>query len=145
VGEIPPAEHPTPLYLGGTVLDFWIAGLRQAGLWPGDFVRWEDLGAASQVVVDDMFLATDEAYYYSDDPLQPVTWETVRPGDIVTIDDHVGILLEDRGPGGGGDGVLNRWDRILNAYFEPLRDNEMGEAFHADIRVYRLRGVELGQ
>jgi hypothetical protein len=58
---------------------------------------------------------------------------------MVTIDDHVGILFEDRGPGGGGDGLLNRWDRILGGYFEPLRALQIGDGFHADIRVYRLR------
>lgn len=141
VGDVPAEGHPTTLFLGGTVLDFWVAGLRGAGQWWGGYVPWEALSGQAEVVVDDMFLATDDAYYYSDDPLRAVSWDVVAPGDIVTIDDHVGILLEDRGPGGGGDGILNRWDRILNAYFEPLRENEMGEAFHADIRIYRLAGV----
>jgi hypothetical protein len=138
VGEVPPERHPTTLYLGGTILDFWVAGLRDAGQWSGGYLPWERLEDRAEVIVDDMFLATDGSYYYSADPLRAVDWSTVRPGDLVTIDDHVGVLLEDRGPGGGGDGVLSRWDRILNAYFEPLRENEMGEAFHADIRIYRL-------
>lgn len=141
VGEVPVESHPTSLYLGGTVLDFWIGGLRGAGEWSGGYVPWESLPERARVIVEDMFLATDGSYYYSDDPLRAVGWDSVQPGDIVTIDDHVGILFEDRGPGGGGDGILNRWDRILNAYFEPLRENEMGEAFHADIRVYRLEGL----
>jgi hypothetical protein len=142
VGEVAEEEHPTRRFIGGTVLDFWIAGLRAAGRWPGDFVPWEALADSAEIVVDDMYLASDETYYYTDDPLRPVTWDEVAPGDVVSIDDHVGVLLEDRGPGGGGDGLLNRWDRILEAYFEPLRETAMGEAFVADIRVYRLAAAD---
>ena len=102
-------------------------------------VRWDRLEEVADVVVDDMFLANDGAYYWTSDPLRPVDWGTVMPGDIVTIDDHVGIVFEDRGPGGGGDGVLNRWDEAWEAYFEPLRTTQLGEAFVSDIRVWRLR------
>ena len=85
-----------------------------------------------------MFLADDGTYYYTMDPLRPVTFDDVRVGDLLSIEDHVGILYQDRGPGGGGDGVLNRWDRLLGGYFEPLRDMPLGEAFVSGVTVYRL-------
>lgn len=129
-------------YLGGTILDFWLAGRRLAGSYEGPLVDWDELPEVAVVAVDEMFLATDGTYYWTDDPLRPVTWHDVSAGDLVAIEDHVGVLWEDRGPGGGGDGLLNRWDRALEAYFEPLRDTALGDAFVSGITVYRLREIE---
>jgi hypothetical protein len=89
-------------------------------------------------VVEEMFLAEDGIYYYTDDPFRPVTFDEVHPGDLLSIEDHVGVLYQDRSPGGGGDGVLNKWDRLLGGYFEPLRGMPVEEAFHSGIIVYRL-------
>ncbi|MFW6198645.1 MAG: hypothetical protein ACOC5E_02355 [Acidobacteriota bacterium] len=125
-------------YVGGTVLTFWLASLHELGAWSGPLIDWEELPDVAEVVVEEMFLANDGTYYFTDDPLRPVTWEEVRAGDLLVIEDHVGVLFEDRGPGGGGDGRLNRWDRALEAYFEPLRDNPLGDAFVSGITVYRL-------
>ena len=91
-----------------------------------------------ETVVADMFLADDGAYYYADDPLRPVTFDDVSVGDLVSIEDHVGVLYQDRGPGGAGDGILNSVDRILGGYFEPLRDMPIGEAFVSGVSVYRF-------
>ena len=33
---------------------------------------------------------------------------------------------------------MNRWDRLLGGYFEPLRDMPVEDAFHSGITVYRL-------
>ena len=66
------------------------------------FLSWEELPQHATTVVEEMFLATDDAYYFTDDPLQPVTFEDVQPGDLLAIEDHVGILYQDRSPGGGG-------------------------------------------
>lgn len=137
--------HPVNLYLGGTVLDFWTAAQNASGMLVDPAPDWQRLDDLADVVVDDMFLATDGGYYYSADPRRAVSWATVRPGDVLAIEDHVGVLFEDRGPGGGGDGVLNRWDRALEAYFEPLRDTSLGDAFVADIRVYRLKAPDAGR
>ncbi len=134
-------DHPADAFLGGTVLDFWLRAQTAAGAYDGALVGWEELDQVADVVVGDMFLANDGAYYWTSDPLRAVDWDTVRPGDIVTIDDHVGIVFEDRGPGGGGDGLLNRWDEAWEAYFEPLRTTQLGEAFVSDIRVWRLRST----
>jgi hypothetical protein len=131
--------HPVREYLGGTVLTYWLRAQQQAGGYDGRLQTWEQLEAVADVVVDDMFLASDGAYYWTRDPLRPVDWGTVQVGDILAIEDHVGIVFEDRGPGGGGDGVLNRWDEAWEAYFEPLRTTQLGEAFEADISVWRLR------
>jgi len=139
VGEVDPAEHPTPLYLGGTILDFWMQARHLAGLSPYGPRPWERLADLADVVVDDMFIGRDGNYYWSSDPRLVVRWDLLRPGDLVTIDDHVGVLVEDRGPGGAGDGILNRWDRAWEAYFEPLRETALGDAFVADITIYRLR------
>lgn len=138
VGEVESGRHPVNRYLGGTILDFWLAARRATGAWSGGFVDWERLPEVAGVVVEEMFLASDGAYYHTDDPLRAVSWEDLRPGDLVVIEDHVGVLYEDRGPGGGGDGVLNRWDRALEAYFEPLRQTSLGDAFVSGISVYRL-------
>lgn len=135
----PPQAHPVTLYLGGTILDFWVAAQRDDASLANGVPDWERLEELADVVVDDMFLGEDGGYYHSSSPRRAVDWQTVRPGDVLAIEDHVGILYEDRGPGGGGDGVLNRWDRALEAYFEPLRETPLDEAFVADIRVYRLR------
>ena len=123
--------------MAATVLDFWIAALR-AGGQDVDFTSWEELPTVAETVVADMFLARDGNYYFANDPLRAVTFDVVRPGDLLAIEDHVGVLYEDRGPGGAGDGILNRWDRLLGAYFEPLRDIALGDAFEADVTVYRL-------
>jgi len=133
------AAHPVHDFLGGTVLAYWLSAQRAAGTYDGPLITWESLDQVADIVVDDMFLANDGGYYWTDDPLRPVAWGTVQVGDIVTIDDHVGILAQDRGPGGGGDGAVNRWDEAWEAYFEPLRKTQLGEAFVADIRVWRLR------
>lgn len=131
--------HPVHDFLGGTVLAFWLSAQRAAGNYDGPLITWESLDDVADVVVDDMFLANDGGYYWTRDPLRAVDWGTVQAGDIVTIDDHVGIIFQDRGPGGGGDGVVNRWDEAWEAYFEPLRTTPLGEAFVSDIRVWRLR------
>lgn len=133
--------HPVREYLGGTVLSFWLRAQQQAGGFDGLLQTWERLDTVADVVVDDMFLASDGSYYWTRDPLRPVDWGTVQVGDILAIEDHVGIVFEDRGPGGGGDGVLNRWDEAWEAYFEPLRTTPLGEAFEGDISVWRLRPV----
>ena len=139
VGRVVAAQHPAAGRIGGTVLDYWITANRELRSRSLPYFSWEELSNHADLLVDDMFLANDGTYYYSNDPLRPVTFDRVRPGDIVAIDDHIGVLFEDRGPGGGGDGLLNRWDRVLEAYFEPLRDSMMGDAFIADISVLRLR------
>lgn len=130
-------------YLGGTILDFWLASLRSADAYAGPLVDWERLPEIAETVVDEMFLANDGAYYWTDDPLRAVTWEEVEAGDLIVIEDHVGVLWQDRGPGGGGDGILNRWDRALEAYFEPLRDTALGDGFVSGITVYRLPEADL--
>jgi len=139
-----PREHPAELFLGGTILAFWQAAQRAAGAYHGPILPWDRLDEIADRVVDDMFLATDGTYYWTRDPLRAVDFDVVRPGDILTIDDHAGVLYEDRGPGGGGDGLLNRWDRAFEAYFEPLRTTQLGEAFVADIAVWRLREPSSG-
>lgn len=125
-------------YIGGTVLAFWIGAVRQQAGTGLPFFGWRQLPARARTVVDEMFLAKDGSYYYTDDPLRPVTYDTVETGDLLAIEDHVGVLLEDRGPDGAPDGVLNRWDRSLEAYFEPLRETALGDAFVSGITVYRL-------
>ena len=135
---IPAADHPATCFLGGTILDFWIATQRRLGDAELPFFGWEDLPARAELVVEEMFLADDGNYYHTADPLRPVTFEEVRPGDLVTIEDHVGVLYEDRSPGGAGDGILNTWDRLLGGYFEPIRDMPMGDAFVSGITIYRL-------
>jgi len=134
--------HPVHAHLGGTVLAYWLSAQRAAGTYEGPLITWESLDQVADIVVDDMFLANDGAYYWTRDPLRAVDWGTVQAGDIVTIEDHVGIIYQDRGPGGGGDGVVNRWDEAWEAYFEPLRTTQLGEAFVSDIRVWRLRTTE---
>lgn len=134
-----PGEHPAERYLGGTVLAFWLQAQRLVGAYDGGLVSWEQLPHIAELLIEDMFLARDGTYYHTDDPLRPVTFDQVHPGDLLTIEDHVGVLYEDRGPGGAGDGVLNRWDRLLEAYFEPLRDTAAGDAFIEGVSVYRLR------
>ena len=136
-GWPPSIDHPASGYLAGTVLDFWIASHRELGV-AVPFVDPEAIDQVADLIVSDMFLARDGGYYYSEDPLEPVTFEIVAPGDLLVIEDHTGVLFEDRGPGGGGDGLLNRWDRALEAYFEPLRTTLLGDAFVADVAVYRL-------
>jgi len=141
--EVPGGQHPAALYLGGTILDFWIGTQRSMGASGLPFMSWEELPQHAATVVEEMFLATDDAYYFSDDPLRRVTFEDVQPGDLLVIEDHVGILYQDRSPGGGGDGLLNRWDRILGGYFEPIRDMPIGDAFVSGITVYRLPPLEI--
>lgn len=138
------AAHPVHDYLGGTVLAYWLSAQQAAGTYDGPLITWESLDQVADVIVDDMFLASDGGYYWTRDPLRAVDWETVQVGDIVTIEDHVGIIFQDRGPGGGGDGLVNRWDEAWEAYFEPLRTTPLGEAFVADIRVWRLRTSAAG-
>jgi len=133
-----PAEHPATRFIGGTILDFWIATQRRLGSTDLPFFGWEELPEYSTVVIDEMFLANDGAYYFTNDPLRPVTFEDVRVGDLLTIEDHVGVLYQDRGPGGAGDGILNAGDRLLGGYFEPLRDMPVGDAFVSGITVYRM-------
>ncbi len=142
IGEMD--DHPAERFLGGTVLAFWQASRRRAGDFEGPILPWDRLEDIADRVVDDMFLAVDGAYYWTSDPLRAVGFDVVRQGDILTIDDHAGVLYEDRGPGGAGDGILNRWDRAFEAYFEPLRTTQLGEAFVADIAVWRLRGISPG-
>lgn len=133
-----PQQHPAERFLGGTVLDFWIAALRRGGA-DLPYFSWEELASRGEVVVDEIFLGDDDVYHPYRDPGRQITWGEVRPGDLVAIEDHVGVLYQDRSPGGGGDGVLNRWDRLLGGYFEPLRDLSMGDAFVSGATVYRLR------
>jgi len=139
---VPPERHPAAQYIGGTILDFWIDTQRSMGASSLPFMSWEELPQYATTVVEEMFLANDDAYYFTDDPLRPVTFEDVQPGDLLAIEDHIGILYQDRSPGGGGDGLLNRWDRILGGYFEPIRDMAMGDAFVSGITVYRLLPLE---
>ncbi len=131
-------DHPATRFIGGTILDFWIATQRQLGAEELPFFGWEELAERGAVVVEEMFLAGDGNYYYTDDPLRPVTFAEVRVGDLLSIEDHVGVLYQDRGPGGAGDGVLNAEDRLLGGYFEPLRDMPLSTAFLAGITVYRV-------
>jgi hypothetical protein len=139
VGDgLPPAEHPATRFIGGTILDFWIASQRSLGAGDLPFFGWQELAERGVIVVAEMYLADDGTYYYSDDPLRPVTFDEVRVGDLLSIEDHVGVLYQDRGPGGAGDGVLNGVDRLLGGYFEPLRDMPLSEAFISGITVYRL-------
>jgi len=112
------------------------------GAYDGPLLAWDRLPDVADVVVADMFLANDGIYYYTDDPMQPVRFGEVQVGDLLTIEDHVGVVYQDRGRGGGGDGLLGGEDRLLEAYFEPLRETAAGEAFVSDITVYRVRGGE---
>lgn len=137
------SAHPAGRFIGGTILDFWIATQRALGAANMEFFGWEDLGEWGTTVVEEMFLAEDGTYYYTYDPVRPVTFDEVQAGDLLSIEDHVGVLYQDRSPGGGGDGVLNKWDRLLGGYFEPLRDMPVEEAFHSGITVYRLT-VQVG-
>ena len=132
------AQHPATRYLGGTILDFWIAARRRLGDTDMEFWGWQQLENRGEVVVLDMFLGNDGFYYFTDDPMRAVTFEDVRVGDLVAIEDHVGVLYQDRGPGGAGDGVLGGDDRLLGGYFEPLRDMPIGEAFIAGVSVFRF-------
>jgi hypothetical protein len=138
LAPLPPERHPAARYIGGTILDFWVATQRSLGASGLPFISWEELPQHATPVVEEMYLATDDAYYYTADPLRPVTFEDVQPGDLLVIEDHVGVLYQDRSPGGGGDGILNRWDRILGGYFEPIRDMPLGDAFVSGITVFRL-------
>ena len=140
--QVPAEQHPTTRYLGGTILDFWIGTQRSMGASDLPFISWEELPEHAAMVVEEMFLGTDDVYYFSDGPLRAVTFEDVHPGDLLVIEDHVGILYQDRSPGGGGDGILNRWDRILGGYFEPIRDMALGDAFVSGITVYRLPSLD---
>lgn len=133
-----PAAHPAERFIGGTILDFWIATQRRLGAGELPFFGWQELPERAAVVIEEMFLAADGTYYHTAEPLRPVTFDEVQPGDLLSIEDHVGVLYQDRGPGGGGDGLLNAWDRLLGGYFEPLRDMPVEEAFLAGITVYRL-------
>lgn len=123
-------------YLGGTVLDFWVGAQRQLGR-DLPFHSWSELPRHADLVADDIFLARDGLYYYGRDPLRQVRFGEVQVGDLLAIDDHVGVLLEDRGPEGAPDGVLGRGDRVLEAYFEPLRESALGDAFVSGVQVYR--------
>ncbi len=133
-----PLEHAAERFIGGTILDFWIAASRRRGAPEMEFFGWEQLADHGQVVVEEMFLADDGTYYFTNDPLRPVTFDDVRVGDLISIEDHVGVLYQDRGPGGAGDGLLNSVDRLLGGYFEPLRDMPLGDAFVSGITVYRI-------
>lgn len=134
---LPAAEHPATRFIGGTILDFWIATQRQLGA-DLPFFGWEQLADRGEVIVAEMFLADDGVYYHTDDPLRPVSFEEVRIGDLLSIEDHVGVLYQDRGPGGAGNGILDGADRLLGGYFEPLRDMPSRDAFLAGITVYRF-------
>lgn len=142
--DLAPAEHPATRFIGGTVLDFWIATQRSLGAEAMDFFGWERLADRGKVVVREMFLANDGTYYFTDDPLRSVTYDDVAVGDLLAIEDHVGVLYQDRGPGGAGDGVLNSGDRLLGGYFEPLRDMPVGDAFISGITVYRVDAAAFG-
>jgi len=141
-----PADHPATRFIGGTILDFWIATQRSLGADEMPFFGWQELATRGEVVVDEMFLADDGIYYHMNDPLRPVTFEEVRVGDLLSIEDHVGVLYQDRGPGGAGDGLLNGVDRLLGGYFEPLRDMPLSDAFISGITVYRMdTGVDAAE
>ncbi len=139
VAPRPGRAHPAERWLAGTVLDFWLLANRRAGVPVGRPVWWTQLDRVADRVLAEIFMARDGIYYHGDDPLRPVRWGEVRAGDLLVIEDHVGVLLEDRGPGGGGDGLLDRHDRVIEAYFEPLRNSPLGDAFVADVEVWRLR------
>jgi hypothetical protein len=132
-------------YLGGTVLAHWLRASQQAGAYAGPVVPWSALADVADVVVEEMFLGNDGEYYWTNDPLRTVDWDVVESGDILAIEDHIGILAEDRGPGGGGDGRLNRWDVAWEAYYEPLRTVPLGDAFVSGITVWRLHSGAAGE
>ncbi len=134
----PAGQHPTARFIGGTILDFWIATRRGLGSEQMEFFDWQQLPDVAEIVVADMFLGDDGIYYHTDDPQRPVTFDEVAVGDLLSIEDHVGVLYQDRGPGGPGDGVLGASDRLLGGYFEPLRDMTLEEAFLSGITVYRI-------
>ncbi|MFQ5744040.1 MAG: hypothetical protein ACE5HV_10680 [Acidobacteriota bacterium] len=138
LASLPPEEHPATRFIGGTILDFWIAVHRRLGDHELPFFSWRQLPDYASTVVEEMFLAEDGTYYFTDDPPRAVTFDDVRIGDLLAIEDHVAVIYQDRGPGGGGNGVLDRWDRLLGGYFEPLRDIALGDAFVSGITVYRM-------
>jgi hypothetical protein len=76
----------------------------------------------------------------------------VRPGDLLAIDyaddpegqlprpwDHVGALLEDRGPGGRADGVLGPEDLVRHMGLRGLVDEPLARHGHVRLRIWRWR------
>lgn len=76
----------------------------------------------------------------------------VRPGDLVAIDyaddpdgqlprpwDHVGAVLEDRGPDGRADGVLGPDDLVRHMGLRGLVDEPLARHGHVRLRIWRWR------
>ncbi len=76
----------------------------------------------------------------------------VRPGDLVAIDyaddpdgqlprpwDHVGAVLEDRGPEGRADGVLGAEDLVRHMGLRGLVDEPLARHGHVRLRIWRWR------
>jgi hypothetical protein len=76
----------------------------------------------------------------------------VRPGDLLAIDyaddpdgqlprpwDHVGAVLEDRGPDGRADGVLGPDDLVRHMGLRGLVDEPLARHGHVRLRIWRWR------
>jgi hypothetical protein len=76
----------------------------------------------------------------------------VRPGDLVAIDyaddpdgqlprpwDHVGAILDDRGPEGHADGVLGAEDLVRHMGLRGLVDEPLARHGHVRLRIWRWR------
>ena len=76
----------------------------------------------------------------------------VRPGDLLAIDyaddpdgqlprpwDHVGAVLEDRGPDGHADGVLGPDDLVRHMGLRGLVDEPLARHGHVRLRIWRWR------
>lgn len=135
------ANHQTDRYVGADCADVLVRALRAAGARGVQYTSVAGIGT----------YATPISTAFRVDPAAGVTtlarsprtlrWETdVRVGDLLAIDyaddprnelprawDHIGVLVEDRGPDGRADGVLGPDDVLRHMGVVGLSDAPLRE------------------
>jgi len=139
-------------YVGVDCADSLVGALRRSTGGRQRYTSVGGIGRLAESVGDVLIQRRGERVLRSGDG-EPVTlrWgEDVRAGDLLAIDyaddpdgdlprawDHIGVLLEDRGPGGRPDGILGGDDLLRHMGLRGLTDEAL--AGHGSVRLQLWR------
>lgn len=146
-------NHQTERYTGADCADVLVGAMRASGRRDLEYASVASIGRYARATTPALVLGEDgRAHVPRSGEARVVRWGTeVLPGDLLAIDylgagsalprawDHIGALVEDRGPDGTPDAVLGPEDVLRHITRWGLEDRLLGEQLPIGIRVWRWR------
>jgi hypothetical protein len=146
------ARHQTDRYTGTDCADVLVGALRAAGHTEIGYTSISGLGTYATPISDALLMDADGLSWADAETATALRWgEEVRPGDLLVINyeddpdgqlprswDHIGALVEDRGPT-GPDGVLNGYDLLRHVTAQGLDDRRLKTQAPMRYRIWRWK------